>query len=419
MMTRTIRGGIALSVGTPCDATTETLRLPQTIALLGEDCPGLRPRLAVAEGAEVSAGTLLLEDRHRPEIRLVAPVSGRVVEIVRGPRRSFDRLVIEAADGEARVFDCSAADTREGLVALLVEAGLWRAFLTRPYGRVPGPTDQPDALFVTAIDTRPLAPDPFPIIARRAGAFARGLAALRRLTEGPVHLCHAPGRRPEAPAGILPTAFAGPHPAGLAGTHIHHLHPVGARGRVWHIGYQEVIGIGHLLETGRLWSRRIVGLAGDGLLAPDCLETLPGADLNALARGRLGPDPVRILSGSPINGRPARWLGHAHTQASVLRHRVATGAPDTRGWREALVHWLGRGTGALIPNALHERAAPPGILPIPLLRAISVGDAETARRLGARELAGEDLALLTHIDGGETNYPDLLRRTLELMEATE
>jgi len=415
-MTVRIAGGFKSWFGPEPAYGAEIALLPETVALLGEDTPHLRPAFAVEQGARVAAGETLFADRRRPELRHVAPVAGTVTEIRRGPRRSFDRLVIAVAEGEARSFAVPAQPERESVVALMIEAGLWPGLRTRPFDRVPHPGQVPEALFVTAIDTRPLAPDPAAIIAPRADWFAGGLAALRLLSGGRTYLCHAAGASLPAVAGVTAAAFAGSHPAGLVGTHIHHLHPVGAGGTVWHVGYQEVLALGHLLATGRLWSRRLVGLAGDGLRQPALVETVPGADLHELCRGRPVEGPVRLRSGSPIDRRIGRYLARGHAQVSVLRHAPI---PERRSWLGLAADWLGRGSGAVLPNALHERAAPPGILPIPFLRAIGAGDVETARRLGALELAEEDLALLTHADGGTADFGRMLRRVLDELEAAQ
>lgn len=388
--------------------------LPRCVAILGEDIAPLRPRLLVEDGQEVRAGETLLVDRRRPELSVSAPVSGRIAEIRRGPRRSFDRLVIETNEAAPKSFVLPAKLDRDSLTALMIEAGAWPALRTRPFERIARPEQPPEALFVTAIDTRPLAPDPAAIIAPRAAWFAAGLAALTLLSTGQTYLCHRKGAAMPQVDGVTSHGFAGGHPAGLAGTHIHKLHPVGAGGMVWHIGYQEVLALGHLLQTGTIWQRRIIGLAGDGVTAPTLLETLPGADLHDICRERLAGGAVRLLSGSPLDGRPSRFLGRGHCQVSVLRH---AGNGATRHWWGEAMNWLTRGSGAIIPNSRHEGAAPPGILPIPFLRAIASGDAETAQRLGALELAEEDLALLTYVDGGTADFGRMLRRVLDMLEA--
>ncbi|MCO5093580.1 NADH:ubiquinone reductase (Na(+)-transporting) subunit A [Bosea sp. (in: a-proteobacteria)] len=411
-MTRTRCRGIDLFFAGQAVQAVVPHPLPRHLALVGEDYPGLRPRFAVSEGDRVAAGDLLFTDRRRPGSRHVAPASGIVAEIRKGGRQSLDRVVIALDEGEARAFAVPAALESATLRALLIESGAWQAIRTRPFDDVPEPEATPDAIFVTAIDTRPLAPDPAVVIARHRAWFARGLKALTHLGAGAVHLCHRAGVEMPAVPDVRPAGFTGPHPAGLAGTHIHYLHPVEAGGAcVWHIGYQEVIAIGHLLETGRIWARRVVALAGDGLSAPRLIETVPGAELRALCGEGLVEGAVRIRSGSPLDGRADAYLARGHLQVTV--ERQAHGAAAGSGLLARLRTFLAVGGSAIIPNAAHERAAPPGVLPIPLLRALSVGDVETARQLGALGLAEEDMALLSHVDGGRTDFGALLRRALD------
>ena len=412
-MTIRISGGLTPWFG-PAAYGQETRIAMSSCGMLGADVPRLRPALHVTEGSSVAAGDLLITDRKRPEIRIVAPVGGVVSDIVRGARRGVDRLLLATGGDAERRFASPDPLDRPGLVALMIEAGIWPCLRTRPFEDVPRPDQKPDALFITAIDTRPLAPDPAAIIAPRAEWFDRGASALRHLSAGRTYLCHAAGASLPTPEGVTAAAFSGAHPAGLVGTHIHRLHPVGAVGQVWHIGYQDVIALGHLLAKGTIWTRRVVGVAGDGIDQPMLVETVPGADLHELTRGRLPAIAVRLLSGSPIDGRIGRHLARGDVQVSVLRHAPA---PERRGLATRAADWLMHGSGAIVPHALHERAAPPGVLAVPFLRAISVGDVETARRLGALELAENDLALLGHVDGRGGEYGRMLRQVLDQLEA--
>lgn len=414
MIDRHCRGIAVHFDGAPEQAIRDRV-IPERIALLGEDYRGLRPDFAVAEGDAVAAGDVLFSDRKRPGLRYVAPASGTIMEIRRGGRRSLDRLVIALGRGderEGRVFDLPPRLTRDSLAALLLESGAWQSLRTRPFDDTPEQQTPPDALFVTAIDTRPLAPDPQVVVLLFRAWFEAGLKALRLLSDGPTYLCKAAGTSFEPVEGVTTVSFSGAHPAGLAGTHIHLLHPVSASEAVWHIGYQDVIAIGHLLETGRIWTRRIVSVAGNGIRKPQLVETVPGADLHQLCAGLRVDGPVRLLSGSPLDGRAESYLARGQLQVTAMAQPAIRSDAMQRMAAE-IRSWLSMGGDAIIPNAAHERAAPAGILPIPFLRAISVGDSETACRLGALELAEEDMALLTYVDGGRTDYGALLRRTLD------
>jgi Na+-transporting NADH:ubiquinone oxidoreductase subunit A len=349
-----------------------------------------------------------------------------------------EHLMPLEAHGEA-----SATMARDALLALLYESGLIAAFRARPFGRVPSGGRGPRAIFVTAIDTEPLAANPEWILEGREDDFERGLAAITRLTEGKTYLCVAEGSRIEPGAsGASREVFAGPHPAGLAGTHIHRLEPVHRGKNVWYVGYQDVIALGELLRTGVQSVSRIVSLGGPMVQEPRLLRTRLGACLEQCVEGSLvlGEEP-RIISGSVLSGKAALgevfgFLGRHHTQISVLREGTER---ELFGWLKpgfrrfsivpaflsafvkprrydfsTAVHGSSR---AMVPIGTYERVMPLDILPTFLLRALVAEDLEQAELLGALELEEEDLALCTFVCPGKTNYGAVLRHNLELLHA--
>jgi Na+-transporting NADH:ubiquinone oxidoreductase subunit A len=304
---------------------------------------------------------------------------------------------------------------------LMLKTGLWTTLRTRPFGRIPDPDGKPKALLVSAIDTEPLAPDPAFIIAKYADNFALGLDAIGRITEAPLYLCQRPGRDlpVHAPERVRIAEFSGPHPAGLAGTHIHSLCAIGfEHAEAWHIGYQDVIALGYLMATGRPWFTRVVSLAGPAVHNPRLLSVPVGAGIDDLVAAELRDGPVRVISGSVLSGHIAfgadAYLGQRHRQITALPEANAA----KRSWRDrsAFDTGLGGDPGPLIPTGNFEAVAPPGILPVPLLRALSVGDVGRARDLGALELVEEDLSLLTYICPSKTDYGPLLRNVLDELQ---
>lgn len=384
----------------------------RTVAVSGHDFPGVRPDFRVAPGDRVRAGQTLFVDRRRPRIAFTAPAAGIVTAIDRGRRRSLDSLVIRLDGDDAETFDVPPPGEVRGL---LLESGLWPSFLTRPFGRIPDPDAVPGAIFVTATDTSPLAADPRVVTGLHPQEFRRGLGALPALSGGPVFLCRPPG--PPLAEGmdgrIEEVAVTGPHPAGLAGTHIHHLAPVGAGGSVWQIGYQDVIAIGALLATGRVQAGRIVALAGPGVRDPALARLPAGASLDEALDGNLAAGPMRIVSGPILSGREAGYLGRYHNQVTVIGRDAEGPGPLAR--LGALLG--GTPDAAILPREAFERVMPLDILPVPMLRALSIGDVETARDLGCLELVEEDMALLSHVCTTGTDYGALLRDVLDRIEA--
>ncbi len=407
-----IRNGRDLALpGSPQQAVTPG-RPVASVAILGRDYPGVRPEFRVAKGDWVRTGQVLFVDRARPEIAFTAPATGTIAAIEHGQPRQFDTLVIRVEDDEPETFErsgqaLSGADTR----ALLLESGLWSALLARPFGRIPDPDQIPQAIFVTAIDTNPLAAEPITVVTPFLAQFRRGIAALKSLTEGEIFVCQSPGVDLADDDQQVHTAiFSGPHPAGLAGTHIHHLMPVSARRSVWQIGYQDVIAIGSLLETGRLWAERIVALAGPGLRSPRLVRTRLGASLDDLLEREPVNGAVQVVSGSVLSGRPSAYLGRYHLLVSVLAGGGSTGG---RIWERLLRSLPQAPPGPLIPREMLDNAIPLDILAVPLMRALTVGDSDAAEQLGCLELLEEDVALLSYLCAGRADYGELLRRALD------
>ena len=416
------------------------------VAIVGDDYVGMRPAMLVQEGDRVIKGQALFEDKKNPGVMFTAPASGTVVAIHRGERRVLQSVVIQIEGDEKREFArFDAADlatlSRDAVQTQLLESGVWTALRTRPYSKTPVPGTVPAAIFVTAIDTNPLSADPQPLILAERKAFDAGLTVLTRLTPGKVHVCQASGGKLGGhPQGqVAFNEFAGPHPAGLVGTHIHFLEPVSLTKQVWHLNYQDVIAIGKLFTTGELCAERIIAIGGPQATQPRLVRTLLGADLTALLAGETKEGENRIISGSVLSGRhatgPMAWLGRFHLQVSVVlegREKelfgwVLPGAEKYSVTRTTLGHFLRRklfnfststngGDRAMVPIGNYERVMPLDILPTVLLRDLLAGDTDGAQALGCLELDEEDLALCTYVCPGKYEYGPVLREVLTRIE---
>lgn len=419
----------------------------KSVATIGFDYNGMKPTMAVSEGDEVALGQLLFTDKKTEGVRHTSPGAGKVVAVNRGDKRVLQSVVVEL-DGSDReeTYELSGGTdlqgaSREAIRDVLVASGAWVALRTRPFSRVPAIHSVPRSIFVTAIDTRPLAGDPAPVIREYQDDFNSGLEALVKLSGGKVFVCRAPGAEFSTPSeeSIQNVTFAGPHPAGLAGTHIHHLDPVSAERVVWTIGYQDVIAFGKLLTTGHIWTDRIVTIAGPGVASPARVRTRAGASLEDLLEGNLKDGEQRLISGSVLCGRlaigPVAFLGRFHDQVSVV--------PEGR--ERAFLGWLSPGTNthsikntflsrlmpgrrfsmstntngsprAMVPIGMYEKVMPLDVVPTYLLRALIVGDTDNAQALGCLELDEEDLGLCTYVCTGKYNYGPILRENLLLIE---
>lgn len=415
-----------------------------TVAILGSDYIGLKPRLAVAEGDVVGAGAPILSHKDTPNVLITSPVTGRVKAVNRGARRVLVSVEIEIDEKAAEPVDFSAVgdvSTPEGLAERLCAAGLWTSFRTRPYSKVPDPETRPAALYVTAMDSEPLSGDAAEIIAADADAFAAGLKAIATLTDGATYLCHETGADvPGADAdGVEAVGFAGPHPAGLAGTHMHCLETPTAAKIVWTIGYHDVISIGKLLDTGTYDASRVVALTGPLCSNPRLVRTVAGASMVDLAASDLADDtPVRMISGSILSGAmgagETAYLGRYARQITLIEE---DSAQIPMGWIRpmaskyafqpvlgsafkdklyALTSNLNGGRRAMVPIGTFEELMPQDFLPTQLLRAMLVMDTDQAQALGALELDEEDLGLVGFACPAKYEYGMALRDCLTKIE---
>jgi len=418
-----------------------------SVALLGWDTPGLKPKMAVAEGDRVKLGQALFVDKRNPEVNYTAPGCGVIAAINRGERRVLNSVVVELDGDDAvswQAFNATEIDDVNTSVIrkTLAESGLWTALRSRPFGRIPSPDSSPNSIFITATNTNPLAVDPALVIAEDTESFLAGVRVVSRLTEGPTYICTRAGADVPCPDGeqFHHVEFAGPHPAGLVGTHIHFLDPVSVKKTVWHIGYQNTMAIGRLFLNGRLPTERVIALGGPMVKNPRLLRTRRGASTADILAGELHSGNSRVISGSILSGHRASgmlgWLGAYHNQISVIaegspreflsfmrlgRHKYST-------LRAYASTWLHKGAydmtssqngspRAMVSTGSFERVMPLDILPTVLLKALLVRDTDSAQQLGCLELDEEDLALCSFVCNGKYNYGPHLRKALDEIEA--
>ena len=406
----------------------------------------MKPTMLVSPGDTVKLGQPVFADKKTEGVTFTAPAAGRVLEVNRGARRAFQSLVVEVDGDDAVEFDAPGerdieAVSRAAITELLASSGMWTALRTRPFSKVPVVGTVPRSIFVQAMDSNPLAANVAPLIRERERDFRFGVVALTKLTDGMVYVC----RRPAEPfpaedhPQVRAEEFEGPHPAGLPGTHIHLLDPVGLKKTVWTINYQDVIAIGHLLTTGRLCTSRVVSIAGPAVKNPQLVRTRIGASLTQLLNGRLEDGSIRVVSGSVLSGRtatgPFDYLSRYHLQVSAI---VEGNERDFLGWvspgadkfsirrvfssalnrarRFSFTTSTGGSKRSMVPIGMYEQVMPLDIIPTFLLRSLIVGDTEQAQALGCLELDEEDLALCTFVCPGKYEYGSILRKNLTQIE---
>lgn len=441
-----IKKGLDLPIAGDPEQTIYDANSVSSVAILGNEYVGMKPTMLVEEGQQVKLGQAIFSDKKNPGVHYTAPGAGTIKTINRGAKRVLQSVIIELSGDEEVTFQRYEQNAlsdlnRDSVKENLLQSGLWLALRTRPYSKAPEPESTPNSIFVTATDTNPLAADPNFIINQYAEDFKNGLTVLSRLTDGKVFVCTSEDAAlpTTSQSNVETHTFSGPHPSGLASTHIHFLDPVSANKTVWQIGYQDVIAVGKLFTTGRIWVERIVSLAGTLVNKPRLIRTRLGANTEDLVQGEIQNIQARVISGSVLHGHTANnwaaYLGRFHNQISVI----------AEGYERELLGWIMPGRKkfsalnvfvskllgkkkfnlttsqngsprAMVPIGVFELVMPLDILPAQLLRALIIKDTDAAQALGCLELDEEDLSLCSFVCSGKFDYGPALRTNLTQIE---
>lgn len=423
MLVQAIQAGLTPRIATPALPGRAVEMPTEEAALVPMRHERLRLDMLVAEEDRVAQGAPVARLRDHPEVALVAPMPARVARIRLGPGRQLVEIVFFREDGAGH-FEHEVAVARRGddpaaLREVMQASGLWRSLRSRPFGHVPSPGEVPAAIFVSGADTRPLAADPGAMLAGREEDFLRGLAALGHLTDGPVCLSQGVGASLTgrgAVEGRLEVIEVGTrHPHGLAGFQVHRRAPASVDAPVWDLHAEDAADLGTLLHAGHMPGLRTVSVAGPVMTEARLLRCQAGANLRGLCHGAVRPGSHLVLSGSPLDGHAASWLGARDRQVSVLERH----AHDRRGhWFRAALSRAARPL-PIIPSAALEQALGGALPAAALVRALASGDDETLVKLGGLSLLEEDLALADYVTAAEPRLGALLRAALDRIEAEE
>ena len=417
---------------------------PETLAVLGPDYNGLKPKMLVSVGDKVVRGTPLFCHKDNPDVLYVSPCKGHVESINRGEKRALLSVVISVDSLTHKgmnivKLNSQIDDNTEFVRKCLYESGLWTSFLTRPYSKVPQAGSVPTSIFITAMDTEPLCPDADLIINQDLKAFEEGVKKISTLTEGEVFICKKNDSNIDL-KNFKTYNFDGPHPAGLAGTHIHFLDPPNGNKMVWSVSYQDVIAIGKLFLSGHIDIEKTISLAGPLAKNPRLVKTVMGASLFDLLKGEfINNTACRVISGSVLSGFHAdghlSFLGRYSRQVTLIeedKEKLLLGwinpQPNKFSVMPVLASAFGffklfnltsnlnGGRRAMVPTGVFETLMPQDYLPTQLLRSLIVMDTDVAQSLGTLELDEEDLALCTFACPAKYEYGSALRDSLVKIE---
>ncbi len=417
---------------------------PDLVAVKPTDFKALVPKLAVKEGDSVQAGDVLFVDKMRQEVRFCSPCSGVVDQVVRGDKRKLLAVIVKTGKEQQSVrfdaVDCSRLD-RKATCSALLERGLWPMIKQRPYGIVANPEDTPKSIFVSAMNTAPLAPDPDFIMEGQMENLQAGIDALGRLTKGGVHFSMAAAKEAGSAMhnlkGVIFHTFDGPHPAGNVGVQINHISPINKGETVWTVDLVSLAAIGRCLRTGVYDMTRLVAITGPAAKEPCYVKGVQGMSLKSVAKYTAEGN-VRYVSGDALTGESVGadgFLGFFDSQVTVLEEGDYC---EMLGWikpfrlkKFSYSHlywsWLNKkktynqdtntngGPRAFVVSDVYGKVLPMDIYPVYLLKACLAKDIEKMENLGIYEVIEEDLALCEFVCPSKIEIQKILSDGIDLM----
>ncbi len=438
-----IKKGLDIRLNGEAEKTITSIK-PDFFAIKPTDFIGVFPKLLIKEGDNVKAGDKIFFDKYRENIKFTSPVSGTVTEIKRGAKRVLLEIRIKA-DETQEYIDFGSAEpanlSREQIIEKLLESGVWPVIRQRPYTIIANPKDDPKAIFISAFDTHPLAPDYDLIVHGHGKEFQTGLDTLKKLTSGKIHLNLLDGNSQSKvftnSKNVQINYFSGPHPSGNIGTQINKLDPINKGEVIWHLRPQEVLTIGRLFFEGRFNAERIFALTGSEVINPRYYKTCIGASIKEMTEDNTNEDKNRYISGNVLTGKKIEndgFIGFYDSQITVIPegdHYDFFGwllpGLDKFSFSRTFCSWfspkrkyildtnLHGGVRALVVTGQFEKVFPLNIYPLQLIKSIIIEDIDLMENLGIYEVDEEDFALCEFIDTSKTEIQSIVRKGLDLM----
>lgn len=442
-----LRKGLDINLLGEADKVKADVKPPSMVAIKPADFHGLVPKVVLKTGDRVKRGEVVFYDKYNKDVKFVSPISGTFEEIVRGEKRKILEVRIKA-DGSDDVVSVDPIDptslSADEVKKVMLENGLWPFLKQRPLDIIANPAVKPKAIFISAFDSSPLAPDYDFILHGQDQDFQHGLNAISKLTEGKVHLT-LNGKVPADKAfqnakNVEINKISGKHPAGNVGTQIHHIDPIGKGDMVFTINPQDVVTIGKFFAEGKFDPTRIVALTGSEAKSRKYYRTIIGTQLTDIVKGNLESDNVRIISGNALTGTKVDadgFLGFYDSHITVLPEGDEYKFFLTKGWlgpgfdkyssHRLFPTWImknkkyrldtnmnGEERGFVVTGEM-EKVLPFDILPMQLIKAIMVKDIDAMEQLGIYEIAPEDFALCEYVCTSKIEIQEKIREGLDVM----
>jgi len=446
-MSKTIklRKGLDIKLIGEADKVKNSVDQTDVFALKPTDFHGVTPKMVVKAGDKVKAGDVIFFNKYQEEIKFLSPVSGEVQEIVRGAKRKILEVLIKADSTISyKALGTKNPDsmTNDEVKAHVLEAGLWPFIKMRPCDVVAKTTDQPKAIFVSAFDSSPLAPDYDFTLHGENENFQAGLNVLKKLTEGKVHLTMNGSVNPDSvftgAKGVELNKISGKHPIGNVGTQIHHIDPINKGEVVWTVNAQDVMLMGRVFTTGQFDLSKVIAVTGSEVKNPKYIKTIVGTSVKNILNGEIVSDNTRIISGNVLTGDKISedgYLGYYHSQITVIPEGDEPMFSFTKGWlglgfnkfsvNRTYFSWLTPNKRRRLDTNLNgeirsfvmtgemEKVFPMDIYPMHLIKSVMYNDLDEMESLGIYEVAPEDFALCEFVCTSKIDIQDVIRKGLD------
>ena len=439
-----IKKGVNIKLKGKAELVYGTVTPPSTFSIKPTNFHGLVPKLEVKKGDEVRAGSPLFSDKYNEKLKFVSPVSGEVVDIIRGEKRKLLEIKI-LADKDIRYDQFNVSDPTKlsdvQVKSALMHGGLWPFLRQRPYDVVALPDKKPLAIYVSTFSSAPLSPDNDFILKGQKENFQTGLDAISKLCDGNLHLNVSSESNSEVfknSKNVKINYFSGPHPTGNIGVQIHHIKPLNKGEVVWYINSQDVLAVGKFFREGKFDATRIIALTGSSVKSPKYFKTLIGGCVKEFLKDNIEEGNFRVISGNVLTGikiTPEDHLGFYHDQITVIPEG---NQPEFMGWlapgfnkfslsgtffsrffsgKEYNLNTNMNGEERpFVMTGEYEKIFPMDIYPQQLLKAIIIGDIELMENLGIYEVAPEDFALCEFACTSKINAQEIVRKGLDLIQ---
>ena len=438
-----IKKGLDIKLIGAAEKVTQKANSSNVYTLKPEDFHSIIPKLSVKVGAKIKAGELVFYNKANEDMKFPSPVSGELVDIIRGEKRKILAVKIQA-DSEQQYVDFGVKDPKamnaEDIKSHLLASGCWPFIKQRPYDVIANPANAPKAIFVSAYASAPLAADYDYVLAGKENELQAAVTALSKLTSGSVHV--SVGKSSNSPLSGLNNItlhkVSGPHPSGNVGTQIAKIDPINKGEVVWIVTPQDLVIIGELLLTGKFNAERTIALAGSGVKAPKYFKTKIGATINSIVDGNLNDGNNRIISGNVLTGKATDNKGSLAYYNNIITVIPEGNDYEFFGWTKPVFNkisttraitfsWLfpnkkydlNTNTNgehrAFVVTGSYEKVFPLDIYPMQILKACMYKDLDEMEQLGMYEVAPEDFALTEFVCVSKQPHQEIIRKGLDLM----